>query len=96
MIHHLVWFKMQDGSTPQQEEQLQQGLKSLTAAIPEIVALATGTDFSGRSRGYQVGLAVQMHTRADLDVYATHPVHLDFIASHKHLWQDVLALDFEV
>ena len=95
MIYHSVWFKMKEGSSEADRVQLQSGLRALIPVIPEIVELAAGDDFSTRSRGYEVGLLVKCLTKADLDVYAVHPEHLKFIASHKHLWQDVLALDFE-
>lgn len=95
MIYHQVWFKMKDGATDADKEQLISGLKSMIPVIPEIVELAAGVDFSTRSRGYEVGLSVTCKSREDLDIYAKHPEHLKFIAEHKHLWQDVQALDFE-
>jgi hypothetical protein len=95
MIYHLVWFKMKDGATDADKEALAAGLRAMIPGIPEIVELTVGNDFSGRSRGFEVGLYVKTKTREDLDVYAKHPVHLDFIERHKHLWQDVQALDFE-
>lgn len=95
MIYHLVWFKMKDGATDADKAQLKAGLLAMIPVVPEIVELAAGEDFSTRSRGFEMGLCVKCKTRADLDVYATHPEHLKFIAEHKHLWQDVQALDFE-
>lgn len=86
---------MKDGATAQDREQLAQGLRAMVPKIPQIVELAAGDDFSGRSRGFEVGLLVTCQTREDLDIYAVHPDHLAFIAAHKHLWQDVQALDFE-
>lgn len=95
MIYHFVWFKMKEGASQEDKEQLAKGLKGMIRLIPEIVELKVGEDFSGRSRGFEMGLLVTCKTRADLDTYAVHPDHLAFIAAHKHLWQDVQALDFE-
>lgn len=86
---------MKDGASSEDKEQLAAGLRALVPLIPHIVELKVGEDFSTRSRGFEMGLLVTCKTRADLDVYAVHPDHLAFIAAHKHLWQDVQALDFE-
>ena len=96
MIYHLVWFKMKDGATAADREELAAGLNGMIGHVAEIQELAVGNDFSGRSQGFEVGLLVKCHSREDFDAYAVHPKHLEFIQSHKHLWQEVRALDFEV
>lgn len=95
MIHHLVWFKLRDDISPQDKEFLRSQLNALPEQIPQIVALACGEDFSGRSRGFEWGLAVQFRTREDGQIYDEHPEHQAFIARCKHLWSEVQALDFE-
>lgn len=95
MIHHLVWFKLRDDLAPQDKEFLRSQLNALPAHIPQIVELATGEDFSGRSRGFEWGLAVKFRTREDGQIYDKHPEHQAFIARCKHLWLEVQALDFE-
>ena len=95
MIYHLVWFKMKDGSSAEDKEQLASGLLAMVPPIPQIVELKVGEDFSTRSRGFEMGLLVTFKNKTDLDTYAVHPDHLAFIAAHKHLWQDVQVLDFE-
>ncbi len=95
MVEHTVWFKMADGAGKAEREQLMAGLRALQPQISEIEHLAVGEDFSGRSRGFEVGLVVRFKDRAGLEVYGPHPRHRAFIEAHKHLWSEVQALDFE-
>lgn len=95
MVHHLVWFKLKEGITPEEKTQLENGLKGMIPHIPQILEMSCGEDFSGRSRGFEWGLYVKLATREDNEIYAKHPAHLEFIANCKHLWSDVVALDYE-
>lgn len=95
MVEHTVWFKMAQGTGSEERAQLMAGLRALKLQISEIEHLACGEDFSGRSRGFEVGLVVRFKDRAGLEVYGPHPMHLVFIENCKHLWSEVQALDFE-
>ena len=44
-------------------------------------------------RDFQVGLHVAFATRADHDLYQTHPRHLQFIAENKENWAQVRVYD---
>jgi hypothetical protein len=95
MIWHTVWFKLKDGVTDEQKQEMLDALDALPSQIEEISSLACGEDFCGRSQGFHIGLVVSFATRADLEAYAPHPFHQNFIARFKPLWEDVAALDFE-
>jgi hypothetical protein len=95
MIEHLVWFKLKENVKDEDTQAMLTALRALPNQIEGIEHLACGLDFSTRSRGFQVGLSVRFATREDLEIYATHPIHLEFIAAYKPLWEDVMALDFE-
>ena len=95
MIYHQVWFKLADNSSHADREQIEAELNALPALIPEIVEMHTGPDFSGRSRGFELGLLVVFKTREDGQIYDKHADHQAFIAANKHLWSEVMALDFE-
>ncbi len=96
MVEHLVSFKLKEGITSEEKQELMKGLRALPAQIPEIQHLACGEDFSGRSRGFGIGLVVRFENRAGLDIYQPHPAHLAFIEANKTKWTDVMALDFAV
>lgn len=95
MIHHLVWFKLKDGISAEEKAVLKANLEEMAPQIPQILDMACGEDFSGRSRGFDWGLWVKFATREDGQIYDKHPAHQAFIAKSKHLWTDVVALDFE-
>ena len=95
MIYHQVWFKLTTEGSHADREQIEKGLNALPALIPEIVELRCGPDFSGRSRGFELGLLVLFKTREDGQIYDKHADHQAFIAANKPLWSEVMALDFE-
>ncbi len=96
MIYHNVWFKLKNEGNDADRQQIESGLKAMIPLIPEIVEMHTGPDFSGRSKGFGLGLLVTFKTREDGQIYDKHPDHQAFIAANKHLWSEVMALDFEV
>ncbi len=95
MVEHLVWFKLKEGITQDEKATLMQSLRDLKNQVPDILQLAVGEDFSGRSRGFEMGLVVRFPNRQALEIYGPHPSHEAFIEKCKHLWVDVQALDFE-
>lgn len=95
MVEHLVWFKLKDTVTAEEKAEFQQALRDLDGKIDGIEHLAVGEDFSGRSQGFQIGLVVRLTSREALAAYGPHPDHVAFIEGHKHLWDEVRALDFE-
>ena len=95
MVEHLVFFKLKEGVSEDDKSAMLTALRALPEAIPEIRYLACGTDFSGRAQGFQVGLIVRFDDRAGLEAYGPHPQHKAFGEKFRHLWDDVMALDFE-
>jgi hypothetical protein len=95
MVEHTVWFKLKDAVTDEQKQEMMAGLRALRGQIEGIEHLACGEDFSGRSKGYQIGLVVRLVSRAALEVYGPHPVHQAFLQKFRPLWDDVVALDLE-
>ena len=95
MIWHMVGFKLKEGVTEQEKQAMLAGLRALPAQIEGIQHLACGEDFSGRSKGYQIGLVVTFASRSALEEYGPHPAHQAFVVQFKRFWDDVIALDFE-
>ncbi|MBV9468924.1 MAG: Dabb family protein [Abitibacteriaceae bacterium] len=95
MVEHLVWFKLKEGVTEEQQQAMLNALRALKEQIDGIEHIACGEDFSGRSNGYQIGLVVQFTSRQALDQYQPHPIHQAFVSEFKPLWDSVQALDFE-
>ena len=95
MIIHMVWFQLKNGISAEEKAFLKAQMEGMRAQIPQIVELHCGEDFSTRSRGFGWGLMVKFQSREDGQIYDKHPDHQAFIARCKHLWTDVVALDFE-
>jgi hypothetical protein len=95
MVEHLVWFKLKEGVAQDDKAAMMNALRELRAAIPGIEHLACGEDFSGRSRGFHIGLVVRFSSREALEAYGPHPAHAAFGAQFRPFWDDVMALDFE-
>ena len=96
MIEHQVWFKLRDGWTPEDAATLKRELLALQSKIDGISYAAAGLDISGRSRGFEFGYIARFATRAAYEAYGPHPEHDAFIAANKHIWQDVMALDYSI
>lgn len=95
MVEHLVFFQLRPQVSDEEKQALMGALRALPAQIDSIRDLQCGLDFSGRSKGHEIGLRVRFDDKAGLEIYGPHPAHHAFIADFKHLWVDVTALDFE-
>lgn len=95
MVWHTVWFKLKPGVMEPDKIAMQHSLLAMRGNIPGVAEIACGTDFSGRSQGFDVGLVVSLESRQALDEYGPHPVHQAFVEGFRHLWTEVMALDFE-
>lgn len=46
-------------------------------------------------REFHIGLVVICDNKADYEVYAEHPLHMDYIARHKANWAKIRVFDHE-
>jgi hypothetical protein len=97
MVEHVVLFKTTPEATPEQKERAIAALKTLKDKIPGILDISSGTNFSARNQGFDIGLVVRFVDRAALEVYLPHPAHRgcvdEFITPIK---QDVIVVDYEI
>ncbi len=97
MIIHIVLFKWQPATSPEAIAQIMQELGNLQMAIPEILEISCGENFTERSQGFQHGLLVKFSDRPALNTYQIHPAHQAVVQNLiKPVIQDILALDYEV
>ena len=95
VVKHVVLFKFIHDKTSKEMEYTSEQVKSLYL-IPGVLDVSFGPTFTKRGKGYTHCLVVDLLTEDALNIYATHPVHLDFINKTKgYLEQDgVLAMDY--
>lgn len=100
MLQHNVYFYLNEDVTEDEKEEFEDGLEELLS-IEEIFKSEIGIpgstserDVTDHSFGYSI--FTWFETIEDYDVYADHPVHLDFIDKYNHLWADVKVYDSEI
>ena len=96
MIHHLVCFRFQPGTTDLQIAQAGQALLDMPREIPEIRAVRWGPNFGPSVGEYSHVLTVVVDDMAAVQRYLDHPAHVrtvkDYIAPIR---EARLALDIE-
>ena len=96
MVEHLVLFKVKAGTSEEAIEAMQQALRDLQEAIPGVMEITVGANFSERSQGFTHGLLVRFENRAALDVYTPHSAHEDARNTYiLPIVEDVLVVDYE-
>lgn len=94
-LHH-VYFWLNNPDSPEDYQQLLEGLRSLTP-IRSIASHHIGKP-AGTSRGvidtsYSLSWLLLFNTKEEQDEYQTDPIHEKFIANCKHLWAKVVVYD---
>jgi hypothetical protein len=96
LVEHIVCVKLKPGVTAEQEQELINQFRALKGAVPGIVDLSAGKDFTlTRNQGYTVGLVVRFQNKQDLQVYADHPNHQPVKKLVSELAESVMAIDYE-
>ncbi|SMO45949.1 Stress responsive A/B Barrel Domain [Fodinibius sediminis] len=100
MLQHTVYFYLNDDVTPEEQEQFESGLKKLLA-IDEIHKAELGVpaqtperDVTDHSFGYSI--FAWFETMEDYEIYAEHPVHMEFIEKYSDLWSEVRVYDSDL
>lgn len=97
MIEHIVLFKVKAGTPLEAVTAMMNGLKALPSAVPGIVSLSVGANFTDRNKGFTHGLVVRFQDKAALDGYIPHPAHREVVEKLiRPITDDVLAVDYEI
>lgn len=100
MLQHTVFFYLNEDVTEEEKEQFEDGLEELLS-IEEIFKSEIGIpgstperDVTDHTFGYSI--YTWFETMEDYNVYAEHPIHVEFIDTYQHLWADVKVYDSEI
>ncbi len=96
MLKHIVLFKLKEGISEAQVEELATGLGRLPEIIEEIREFAFGRDVIGSERSYDFGLVSLFDDLAAMERYQVHPDHQKVVAIVKQICASVVAVDFEI
>jgi hypothetical protein len=97
MVEHIVLFQTTEDATAEQRDRMIAELKKLRGAIPGIVDLSVGYNFSERNQGFEIGLVVRFADRAALEAYLPHPAHRACVAEFIHpIRKNTIVVDYEI
>ncbi len=81
-FRHVVMLSWVDGTTPEQQQTVLDGLRALPAQIPEIRSYTVGTDAGVNDGNHHVVIVADFDSVDDYFVYRDHSVHRALIAEH--------------
>lgn len=94
MIEHTVTFRLRHAAGSAQEQDFLQAAAQLVE-IPGVLDFKIRRQTSPKN-AHHYGISMRFETRADYEVYNTHPEHVDFV---QNRWlaevEDFLEADFE-
>lgn len=97
-IVHIVAWRLNGGDAAERLAQAQAVVAAVEATrgrIPGLLSLDTGLNVVAAADAWDVGAVMVFASRAHLDAYQTHPVHLDLKAVVGPLRSARSQLDFE-
>lgn len=92
MVTHIVLFRFSEFS---EAEEARARLLSMVGKIPGLLGVEAGVDFTRSERSYDLGLITRHDSREALDVYQTHPVHVEVASFIRARMNSAVAVDFE-
>ena len=81
MIRHIFIGTFKDGVSDETKQQQIADMQAMKDKIPGIADLKVGLSTGWAGKINQVVMTVDFRTKADFDVYITHPYHTDYIGS---------------
>ena len=95
MFTHVVFFKFKDRS----EENIKKAekiMRGLEGRIPELKSMEVGVDVIHSDRSFDITLITRFNNKADMLVYATHPIHVNEVLKYLRPMLEVShTVDFE-
>ena len=94
MIDHLVFLSALEDASKEDLDDLISSLRNLKDAVPSVVDLSAGENFSQRSGGYTHGVFVRFEDVEGLQEYLEHPDHLAVVGKLDALTTRIV-IDYE-
>jgi len=83
MVKHIVMFDFKDDNKQENLEKAKAMLEALMGKIPTLRGMEVGINFSEEARAMDLSLYSEFDDKEGLEVYATHPAHLEVVAFIK-------------
>jgi hypothetical protein len=83
MVKHIVMFDFKEENKQENLEKAKAMLEGLMGKIPTLKGMEVGINFSEEERAMDLSLYSEFDDKEGLEVYATHPAHLEVVAFIK-------------
>ena len=94
-VHH-VFFWLKEPKNAEARKEFETGLQALVK-VPQIQSHHIGTPVESPREvvddSFTFSYMAFFKSKADQDIYQTHPIHLKFIENCQHLWEKVIVYD---
>lgn len=94
MVKHIVMYKLKENNEANRKA-LVEKFYTMKGKIDVLVDLNAGSDINGLDRAYDVCLECVFNSKADLDTYVTHPLHLPVKEYVGKVTYEAHSVDFE-
>lgn len=100
MLQHVVYFYLNEEVTEEEKAAFENGLAELLS-IDEVYFYEIGIPGSTAERdvtdhSFAYSISAWFLTMEDYEIYADHPIHMEFIDEYEDLWADVKVYDSEI
>jgi len=95
MIQHVVLFRTLEGTPKEHIQQACGRLEALVGVIPGLRSMNAGIDI-GIEGNFDFGLLAMLDDRKALDVFSTHPAHMEVAYFILDFRKDTAIFDVEV
>jgi len=83
MVKHIVMFDFKEENKQENLQKAKSMLEALMGKIPTLRGMEVGINFSQEARAMDLSLYSEFDDQEGLEVYATHPAHLEVVAFIK-------------
>ena len=95
MVDHLVLLAVREDASSEEVEDLLSSIRDLKGAVPNVLDLSVGENFSERGDRYTHGLFVRFQTADDLRAYIEHPEHKKVVEKLEKTTTGRLVVDYD-
>lgn len=95
MIIHIVMLKFKKETPKDTILDIKEKIENLKQAIDVLNSIEVGLNFADEERAMDMVLTATFNSRADLEVYANNPTHLEVIQLIKEAAEFTKVVDYE-
>jgi len=96
MFKHIVLFTFKDENKKENLIKAKEMLEALMGRVPTLRSIEVGLNLSTEERAMDLSLYSEFDNQEGLDLYATHPAHLEVVAFIKSVTTSSKVSDYTV